>query len=175
VAGREIRWRYHTEQDPAADRGRGSFDFYGHPDHRAWIWLRPYEPAVEVPDGGYPFWLTTGAVLEHWGAGSMTQRIPELHRALPHAYVEINKDDAIDLGIRNREMVRLTSRRGSIELEVRIDYRSQPPRGQVFVPSFDEAHPVNRLTLDAYCPLSGQPDGGKCAVRLERLPAAKGP
>ena len=42
----------------------------------------------------YPFWLTTGAVLEHWGAGSMTQRIPTLHRALPHAYVEINREDA---------------------------------------------------------------------------------
>jgi nitrate reductase NapA len=169
VAGSETRWRYNTDHDPAADRTRGAFDFYGHPDHRAWIWLRPYEPAAEVPDKGYPYWLTTGGVLEQWGAGSMTQRIPILHRALPYAYVEINKDDASDLGIRNRETVRLTSRRGSLEIEARIDYRSQPPRGVVFVPSFDEAHPVNRLTLDACDPLSGQPDGSKCAVRVERL------
>jgi nitrate reductase NapA len=174
VGGRETRWRYNTEYDPAADGARGAFDFYGHPDHRAWIWLRPYEPAAESPERSYPFWLTTGAVLEQWGAGSMTQRIPILHRALPHAYVEINKDDARDLGVRNRETVRLVSRRGSIDLEARIDYRSQPPRGQVFVPSFDEAHPINRLTLDACDPLSGQPDGGKCAVRLERLSAKSG-
>jgi nitrate reductase NapA len=138
------------------------------------MWLRPYQAAAELPDRSYPFWLTTGAVLEHWGTGTMTQRIPTLHRALPHAYVEINREDALDLGIRNRETVRLVSRRGSVDLEVRIDYRSQPPRGQVFAPSFDEGHPVNRLTLDAWCPLSGQPDGSKCAVRVERLPGHGG-
>jgi nitrate reductase NapA len=174
VQGRETRWRYNTAHDPAARRGRGAYDFYGHPDHRAWIWLRPYEPPAESPDRSYPFWLGTGAVLEHWGTGSMTQRIPTLHRSSPHAYVEINREDAKALGIRNREKVRLVSRRGSLEIEARFDYRSQPPRGQLFVPSFDEALPVNRLTLDAFCPLSGQPDGSKCAVRVERLPARTG-
>jgi nitrate reductase NapA len=39
----------------------------------------------------------------------------------------------------------------------------------VFVPFFDEALLVNRLTLDAFCPISGQPDFKKCAVRLERV------
>ncbi len=172
--GRETRWRYNTAHDPAADRRRGAFDFYGHPDHRAWIWLRPYEPAAESPDRSYPFWLGTGTVLEHWGTGSMTQRIPTLHRSSPHAYVEVNREDAKELGIRNRETVRLVSRRGTLEIEARIDYRSQPPRGQLFVPSFDEGLPVNQLTLDACCPLSGQPDGRKCAVRIERLPARSG-
>jgi nitrate reductase NapA len=173
VDGRETRWRYNPLHDPAAAGNRGAFDFYGHPDHRAWIWLRPHEPPAESPDREYPYWLTTGSVLEHWGAGSMTQRVPILHRALPHAYVEINAEDARALRIRNRETVRLVSRRGSLELEARIDYRSQPPQGVVFVPWFDEARPVNRLTLDASCPLSGQPDT-KCAVRLERLPVRSG-
>jgi nitrate reductase (cytochrome) len=175
VKGSETRWRYNTAHDPAADRTRGDFDFYGHPDHRAWIWLRPYEPPAESPDRAYPFWLGTGAVLEHWGAGSMTQRIPTLHRSIPRAYVEMNREDAKALGIRNREVVRLVSRRGSLDLEARLDYRSQPPRGQLFVPVFDEAVPVNRLTLDACCPLSGQPDGSKCAVRVERLSARSAP
>jgi nitrate reductase NapA len=173
VGGHETRWRYNAAHDPGADGNRGRFDFYGHPDHRAWIWLRPYQPPAESPDRDYPFWLTTGPVLEHWGAGSMTRRIPTLHRALPHAYVELNREDARDLGIRNRETVRLVSRRGALDLEARIDYRSQPPRGQVFVPSFDEARLVNRLTLDASCPISGQPDG-KCAVRVERLAGGAG-
>lgn len=174
VAGRETRWRYNPAHDPAAAGAHGAFDFYGHADHRAWIWLRPYQPPAESPDKAFPFWLSTGAVLEHSGSGSITQRIPVLHRALPHAYVEINPEDARGLGIRNRQSVRLVSRRGSIELEARIDYRSQPPRGQVFVPTFDEARPVNRLMLDASCPLSGQPDGDKCAVRVEPLPARSG-
>lgn len=169
--GHETRWRYSTADDPAADASRGAVDFYGHDDHRAWIWLRPMAPAAEVPDRAYPFWLTTGAVLEQWGGGSMTQRIPALHRALPNAYVELNREDARQLGIRNRERVRLVSRRGSLEIQARIDYRSQPPRGLLFAPVFDEGEPVNRLMLDAYCPISGQPDGSKCAVRVERLPA----
>jgi nitrate reductase NapA len=174
VDGRETRWRYNTARDPAADRGRGAFDFYGHPDHRAWIWLRPYEPPAESPDRAYPFWLSTGAVLEHWGTGSMTRRIPTLHRALPRSYVEINRDDAEQLGIRDGERVRLVTRRGSLEIEARLNYRSQPSRGQLFVPWFDEAFPVNRLMLDACCPLSGQPDGSKCAARVEQLSARSG-
>jgi nitrate reductase NapA len=168
VDGRETKWRYNTSYDRAASAARGGFDFYGHPDHRAWIWLRPYHPPAETPDDAFPIWLVTGAVLEHWADGTLTRRIPTLHRGLPHAYVEINPQDAADRGIRDRERVRLVSRRGAVEVEARINYRSQPPRGQVFVPWFDEGVPVNLLTGDASCPLSGQPDGRKCAVRIER-------
>jgi nitrate reductase (cytochrome) len=171
VDGRETRWRYNTATDPAADPERGDFDFYGNPDHRAWIWLRPYEPPPEWPDDEYPFWLNTGRVLEHWHSGSMTRRIPTLHRAVPRAYVEVNREDAREMGIQNGETVRLVTRRGSMTLPARIDYRAQPPRGQVFVPFFDETLLVNDLTLDAYCPISGQPDYKKCAVRVERLGA----
>jgi nitrate reductase (cytochrome) len=175
VDGRETKWRYNTALDPAADRARGDFDFYGKPDGRAWIWIRPYEPPPELPAAEFPFWLNTGRVLEHWHTGSMTRRIPTLHRAVPRAYVEVNGDDARELGIREGEAVRLVSRRGSLVLEARIDYRAQPPRGQVFVPFFDESKLVNELTLDAYCPISAQPDYKKCAVRVERVSGVAGP
>jgi len=175
LSGKEIQWRYNTTSDPVASATRGAFDFYGHPDHRAWIWLRPHEAPPESPNRQYPFWLATGTVLEQWGSGSMTQRIGVLHRALPHSYVEINRDDARGLGIRTGDRVRLVSRRGSLEAEARIDYRSQPPRGLVFVPSFDPAVPINRLTPDVCCPISGQPDGGPSAVRLERVTPRSGP
>jgi nitrate reductase (cytochrome) len=169
VDGVETRWRYHTATDPAADPAHGDYDFYGNPDHRAWIWLRPYEPAPETPDERFPFWLNTGRVLEHWHSGSLTRRIPTLHRAMPGAYVEIHREDARELGVRDGSRVRLVTRRGSLELPARIDFRAQPPRGQVFVPFFDESLLVDRLTLDAFCPISGQPDYKKCAVRVERV------
>jgi nitrate reductase NapA len=169
VDERETQWRYNTSLDPAADAAFGEYDFYGHPDHRAWIWLRPYEAPPEQPDAEYPFWLNTGGVLEHWISESLTRRFPTLHRAVPHSYVEVNGEDARELGIRDGERVRLVSRRGSIRIEARIDYRGQPPRGQVFVPDFDEALLINELTLDAFCPISAQPDFKKCAVRVERL------
>jgi nitrate reductase NapA len=169
VDGSETKWRYNTDTDPAADSEHGDFDFYGKPDHRAWIWLRPYEPPPEWPDAEFPFWLDTGRVLEHWHSGSMTRRIPVLHQAVPAAYVELNPLDAEELGVRDRDRVRLVTRRGSLEIQARIDYRARPAPGRVFVPFFDESLPVNELTLDAYCPISAQPDYKKCAVRVERL------
>ena len=64
VDGQETKWRYNAKYDPAAKGD--DFDFYGKPDNRAWIWLRPYEPAAESPDSEYPFWLNTGRV---WNIG----------------------------------------------------------------------------------------------------------
>lgn len=174
VNGRETKWRYNTSFDPAADRARGAFHFYGHADGRAWIWLRPYDAPAESPSVEYPLWLSTGPVLEHWGGGAMTQRIPTLHHAAPNAFLEMNRDDAKRLAIRNGDIVRVASRRASFEIEARIDYRSQLPPGQVFVPSFDEGHPVQRLMLDSFCPLSGQPDSTTCAVRVDRVRSGSG-
>lgn len=174
VNGRETKWRYNTAFDRAADRARGAFHFYGHADGRAWIWLRPYDAPAESPGVEYPFWLSTGPVLEHWGGGAMTQRIPTLHHAAPTAYLEMNRDDAKRLGIRNDDIVRVASRRASLEIRARIDYRSQLPRGQLFIPSFDETHPVQRLMLDSFCPLSGQPDSTTCAARIERVRSGSG-
>ena len=61
------------------------FQFYGNPDGKAVIYALPYEPPPELPDKDFPFWLSTGRVLEHWHSGSMTRRVPELHKAVPHA------------------------------------------------------------------------------------------
>ena len=169
VKGKETKWRYNGKYDPAAKK---PFDFYGKPDHRAHIWLRPYEAPPEAPDKEYPFWLCTGRVLEHWHSGSMTRRIPVLHQAVPKAYVEIHPEDAKNLRVRNGEAVRLETRRGSITLTAMIKGRGQPEIGHVFVPFFDESLLINQLTLDAFCPISKQPDYKKCAVRLSRVTAS---
>ncbi len=166
VDGKETKWRYNPKYDPAA-KGE-DFDFYGKPDHKACIWLRPYEPAAESPDRDYPFWLNTGRVLEHWHTGSMTRRVPILHKAVPESYVEINPRDASDLGIVNGGMVKVSSRRGSVVMKASINGRGNPPPGMVFVPFFDESHLINEVTLDAFCPISKQPDYKKCAVKVER-------
>lgn len=100
---------------------------------------------------------------------SLTRRVPILHQAVPEAYVEINAQDAERLGIVNGQKVRLVSSRGKLVLRVAIDGRGRPPSGQVFVPFFDESLLINELTLDAYCPISKQPDYKKCAVRVEKI------
>ena len=176
VEGKETPYRYVEGSDPYVPAGAG-YHFYGNEKKtggKAVIWARPYEPPAEVPDGDYPFWLTTGRVLEHWHTGSMTRRVPQLHAAVPAAYVELHPDDARRLGVQSGERVRLVTRRGQLELNVVTEGRGQPLPGSVFVPFFDEGKLINHLTLDAYCPISKQPDYKKCAVRVEKIAAAEG-
>ncbi len=172
VNGESVKWRYNTEYDPYArkEKEKGISFYKNKKQHKkAVLWARPFEPAAEVPDNDYPFWLSTGRVLEHWHTGTMTQRVPALHRAVPEALVELHPEDAVKLGIRNRDKVLLTTRRGSLELRASVGERGVPGRGSVFVPFFDEDRMINDLTLDAFCPISKQPDYKKCAVKVERL------
>ncbi len=168
VDGRETRWRYREGSDPYVPEGEG-FRFYGKPDGKAVIFALPYEPPAEAPDEEYPFWLTTGRVLEHWHSGSMTRRVPELHRAVPNAYVYMHPDDAVEFGIRRGSEVRVESRRGAIRTRVETRGRNRPPRGLVFVPWFDSSQLINKVTLDATDPISKQTDFKKCAVRIVKV------
>jgi nitrate reductase NapA len=138
-------------------------------DDKAFIWFRPYVRPPEMPDAEFPLWLDTGRVLEHWHTGTMTRRITQLRKAVPAAYVEVNKDDARQLGVRQGEVVRLETRRGSIDLPVMIHGRARCPKGHVFVPFFDETKRINELTLDAHCPFSKQPDYKKCAAKIVKI------
>jgi nitrate reductase NapA len=122
-----------------------------------------------MPDDEFPFWLDTGRVLEHWHSGTLTMRIPTLRKAMPASYVEINREDAKRLRIKNGDVVRVETRRGSIELPVWIDGRASCAPGHIFVPFFDERKLINELTLDAHCPFSKQPDYKKCAARVVKV------
>ena len=167
---RETKRRFVEGEDPFVERGDGvAFYMAKAKDKRAIIWARPYEVPPEIPDAEYPFWLCTGRVLEHWHTGTMTRRIPQLKRAVPNAYVELNPQDARELKIYTGDMVRVRSRRGALTLPALVDGRSVPRRGLVFVPFFDEEKLINRVTLDKYCPFSKQPDYKKCAVQLEKV------
>ena len=167
---RETRYRFIEGSDPFVEKGKG-IQFYHSTtgDDRAQIFFRPYVAPPEIPDQEYPFWLDTGRVLEHWHTGTMTMRIPQLKRAMPSAYVEINRDDAVEHGIQSGETVRLETRRGTLELTAWIDGRASCPPGHLFVPFFDEKKLINMLTLEAHCPFSKEPDYKKCAARISRV------
>ena len=168
VDGKETLYRFNSAYDPyASSSSSDGIDFYGKDDGRAVVWARPYESPPEEPDSEYPFWLCTGRVLEHWHTGTMTRRVPELHRAVPESLCYMNNDDADALGITSGDNVRLTSRRGSIELKVELECRISCPSGTVYVPFFDESKLINEVTLGAIDPQSKQPDYKKCAVKAE--------
>ena len=167
VNGEETLYRFREGYDPYVKAGEG-VNFYGKPDGRANIIFAPYEPAAESPDSDYDLWLVTGRVLEHWHSGSMTRRVPELHRSFPAAVVYMHPDDARDRGVRRGQEIELVTRRGSVLSRVETRGRNKTPRGLVFMPWFDEGQLTNKLTLDATCPISKETDFKKCACKVLR-------
>ncbi|HZW12462.1 MAG TPA: nitrate reductase catalytic subunit NapA [Noviherbaspirillum sp.] len=168
VDGKETQWRYREGYDPYVKTGEG-YRFYGMPDGKAVIFALPYEPAAEEPDKEFPFWLSTGRVLEHWHTGTMTRRVPELYRAVPNAVCYMHPEDAKALGARRGEIIEITSRRGSIRSRVETRGRTRPPQGLVYIPFFDASQLINKVTLDATDPISFQTDFKKCAVKIRKV------
>ncbi len=166
VDGKETLWRFREGYDPYVKPGK-KVEFYGKPDGKAIIFALPYDPPAEEPDGDYDMWLVTGRVLEHWHSGSMTRRVPELHRAVPNAVLFMNPDDARKRGLKRGQAVRISTRRGVLTSRVETKGRNVMPEGVVFIPWFDESQLVNKLTLDATCPISKETDFKKCACKVE--------
>ena len=145
--------------------------FYGDKKHegKANVLLRPYKGAEEPPDKDYPFFLTTGRVIEQWHTGTMTMRVAEIARSKPNAYLEIHPSDAKEYGIKEGDMVKIASRRGFNILPARVVKNSLP--GILFVPWFDQEwdRMINRVTIDAFDEGSKQPEFKICAVKIEKL------
>ncbi len=133
-------------------RGRGKF----HP--------LEYIPVVEMPDDEYPFILSTGRVLEHWHGGSMT-RNSKLDDLYPEALVEIHPTDAARIGVNEADVVRVSSRRGTIVLRAKVSYKTT--MGVVFIPFHFREAAANLLTIDALDPLAKIPEYKACAVRVD--------
>ncbi len=160
--------------DPLADEhGKGDkpFVFYGpaHGDGKLWIWLRHYVGAAEEPDAEYPVYLSNGRVVDHWHTTSMTGRIPELMRANPYAYIEVNPRDAGRMGIGPGDMVEVQSRRGSAVFPAKIV--EGPMEGVVFVYWHDmhAERMINLVTKDAYDPGSKEPEFKISACRIKKV------
>ena len=165
INGKETLWRYREGYDPYVKAGE-DVKFYGRADGRANIITAPYEPAAESPDEEFDLWLCTGRVLEHWHSGSMTRRVPELYRAFPDAVIFMHPEDAKKRGLRRGLPAKIQSRRGEITARIETRGRNKMPEGLIFVPWFDAARLINKVTLDATDPLSKETDYKKCAVKV---------
>lgn len=168
VDGKETLWRYREGYDPYVKAGE-DISFYGQPTKRAVILAAPYEPPAEAPDQEYDLWLSTGRVLEHWHTGTMTRRVPELHRSFPNNVLWMHPLDAKDRGLRHGDKALIVSRRGQMETLIDTRGRNKPPRGLVFTTFFDAGQLANMLTLDATDPISKETDFKKCAVKVTKI------
>jgi formate dehydrogenase major subunit len=127
-------------------------------------------PPDERPDAEFPFVLTTGRQLEHWHTGAMTRRATTLDAIEPGPVACLSRSQIAKLGIAPGDMIRVSTRRGTIELTARQD--DSVPDGVVFIPfAFAEAA-ANLLTNPALDPFGKIPEFKYCAAKVEKLEAA---
>lgn len=136
-------------------RGRGRFEPAQH------------QPPHELPDDEYPFLLNTGRIYHQYHTGTMTRKCKMLTRESGEALLQINPEDAKTVGIGFGETVRLSSRRGSMEL--RVDITEQVSPGTVYTTFHFPEAPINLLTTDAKDSKSKCPEYKICAAKVERV------
>ena len=124
-----------------------------------------YKPPAESADKDYPLTLTTGRIMFHFHTGTMSRRAEKLHNEVPEAYVEIHPEDASQIGLNSSNKVRVSSRRGKIELAARVTDRIKP--GVVFIPFHFAEAAANALTNGAFDPVAKIPEYKVCAVKVE--------
>jgi len=127
----------------------------------------PYKPPAETPDEEYPVVLTTGRRQQHWHTGTMTRRAHVLDWLVPHGEAEISPVLADEYGIEDGEMIRVISRRGSVEVKAHV--LDRPRTDSVFMAFHFKEAPANVLTNPALDPIAKIPEFKVCAVRLERI------
>ncbi len=124
-----------------------------------------YLPPAELPDQEYPLLLSTGRVLYHYHTGTMTRLAQGSTERCPESLVEIHPQDAEKLGLRDGQMVRVTSRRGTLQARAKVTTRSDA--GMIFMNFHFREAAVNLLTNPVLDPIGKTPEYKVCAVRVE--------
>jgi len=158
-----LQWPCRDEDDPGTkflhegefSRGKGKFHAIS------------YREPAETPDEDYPMILTTGRMYYHFHTRSMTGRSRGLDELVPEAYIEVNPADAGSLAVEEGEKVKVSSRRGEIEIKTRITDRV--PEGTVFIPFHFAEAAANRLTNSVLDPIAKIPELKVAAVDVEKV------
>jgi formate dehydrogenase major subunit len=127
-------------------------------------------PPDEQPDAEYPMVLMTGRQLEHWHTGAMTRRSTTLDMLEPGPVACLSRGQITRLGIKPGDLVRVSTRRGVVELTARQD--DAVPDGVVFIPFAYVEAAANLLTNPALDPFGKIPEFKFCAARVEPVPTA---
>ena len=127
-----------------------------------------HDPPVDKLSDDFPIRLTTGRRLDSYNTGVQTAGFTSpLRRG---ETLDISPEDAAALHLDDGERVRVTSRRGEVEVPIRIDESLRP--GLTFMTlHFQDDVATNLLTIDATDPKSGTAEFKATAIRVEKLTA----
>lgn len=127
-----------------------------------------YTPPIEEPDEAYPFMLTTGRRYEAYNTHSQTRYYQEgIKIKQTHETIDMHPDDALGLGVENGEVVKVSSRRGTLNVPVKVTEQVKP--GLVFMSFHWSDAPTNVLTINEYDPISGTAEFKACSVKIEKI------
>lgn len=141
--------------------------FYGRPDNKAVVWMREQKAPAEPADAEYPLYLNTGRVLEHWHTATMTGAVKDLRATNLEAVAEMHPNDLKRLKLSGGQKIRISSRRGSQVFTIREDENAR--EGSIFIHMHDPERLVNSMTVDAFDPVSKEPEFKIAAVKVEAV------
>jgi formate dehydrogenase major subunit len=159
-----------SETDPGQPIVFG--DGFPRPEGRAKFTPASIIAPAETPDADYPMILTTGRQLEHWHTGSMTRRATVLDWAEPEANASLHPRTLRKLGVTPGDMIRISTRRGHIEIMARAD--RAVAEDMVFVPFAYVEAAANILTNPQLDPYGKIPEFKFSACTVEKADATNG-
>jgi formate dehydrogenase major subunit len=126
-----------------------------------------WTPPAEVADAEYPLVLSTGRRLYHYHTRTQTGRCAGLNTLLGEETADISLEDAKALGIADKEMIRVASRRG--EVVVRANVTPEIPKGLVWMAFHFRENNANWLTNPAFDPDTLTAEYKACAVKIKKI------
>jgi len=165
-----VFWPCPSREHPGTPRLFEGGKFH-HPDGKAKFHAYEYRPPAEDVDAEYPIFFTSGRVVSQYLSGTQTRRIGSLLDQYPEPLCEIHPLLAGKLGIKDRDLVKVTTRRGEMTLPAQVVKRIRPDR--VFIPyHWAGKKAANQLTNRALDPISKIPEYKVCACRVEKVAEA---
>ena len=120
---------------------------------------------AELPDKKFPFILSTGRQLYQYHTGTLSRKSPAIHQKSPTGYVEIHFKDAEKYGIKDGDMVEVSTTRGKVTTKASVG--TQVAKGWLFMPFHFAEGPANMLTNDALDPIAKIPELKVCAAQIK--------
>ncbi|MFC7462985.1 molybdopterin-dependent oxidoreductase [Hydrogenophaga defluvii] len=146
-------------------------------DGRARFAALPHRPLAESRESRFPFSLTTGRLRDQWHGMTRTGTLGRLFGHVAEPTVQLHPQDMARRGLKEGNLVQVTSKRGSIVLPAQGDTGlglSQAFIAMHWGPEYlsgrssvgEPLAGVNALTTSAYCPSSKQPELKHAAVKV---------
>lgn len=156
-----LQWPCPTESHPGTKfLHKGVF-----PGGRARMIPVEFEGPAELTNEDYPILLCTGRKLGHYNVTTRYSRL--LDSINPYEEAEINPEDAEKFGLGSDDLIRVTSRRGSVVTRIQITDKVKP--GMMFMTFHYRETPVNELTQAAYDPITLTGEYKVSAVKIEKV------